>query len=125
MVSNMSIRKCRERIVWCMFGLAAIIVLLGLGIEFFKHYHTNNTTTVYLQDASKADVLVILSSPVNENAWIKINTVVNDEAMKSDDMEYLNTTIMERLIELGYPVVAFSIDRQKIVIYTEEGSKSP
>ncbi len=125
MESNISIRKCRERIVWCMALVTIIFVVASLGYEFITHYKTSNITTVMLEDASSADVLVILSEAYNERQWIRLVAIIHLEASKSHDIEYLNSHIQERLIELGHPIVAFSIDRKKNVIYKNEGAESP
>jgi len=117
MKRNMSIQKCRENLMWCIFGGALLFVAVGLGIEMASKYKTTNSMVVVLEDKANADVLVILSEAYSEKKWIKVRETVKMEASLSQDIEHLNTHIMEMLQADGHPVIAFSIDRQKNVIY--------
>lgn len=114
--SNMSIQKCRERITWCLALATLLLVVAGLSYEFLTHYTTSNTTVVMLKDATQADVLVILSEAQPKSKWAKIAFIILDAAATSNDTEQLNKDIPELLNAAGYPVIAFSVDRQKIII---------
>jgi len=121
----MTVKKCRERLIWIIMGGALLFVVVGLGIEMISKYKTTNTMVVILEDSTRADVLVILSEAYSEKKWAKVFNVIKTEADLSHDIEFLNGHITEMLQAHGHPVVAFSIDRQKNVIYKGKGSKSP
>jgi len=125
MKQNMSIRKCREHLTWCIFGATLLFVTVGLGIEMASKYKTTNTMDVVLEDATQANVLVTLSEAYSEKKWFKVRRIIEKEVSLSHDTEYLNTHIMKTLQELGHPVIVFSINRRKNVVYKRKGLKSP
>jgi len=125
MESNMSIRKCRERAVWCIALATLLFVVVSLGTHMVKNYDTTNTMVVRLQDGSTADVLVILYDSYNKSQWTRLHEMITNAAETTSDIEALNENLPTQLIELGHPIIAFSIDRQKNVILRKKGSKNP
>lgn len=125
MKQNMLIQKCRERLAGCIALAVFLFVVGSLGFEFFTHYKTSNTISVVLQDTSAADVLIILSEAKHEKQWERIYAIILNAVGTSSNIEQLNENIPEQLKAAGFPVIAFSIDRQKNIIYKRKGSKSP